>query len=90
VQAEAMVGFYNAYQLTGQEKFAQAAYRCWTYIQNHLVDRTHGDWYKQLHRDGTVDNSIPKIGPWECPYHHSRACLEMIERLQNSPIKIVI
>ena len=83
VQAEAMVGFYNAYQLSGQEKFAQVAYRCWDYIQNHIFDRTYGDWYKQLHQDGSVDHIVPKIGPWECPYHHSRACLEMIERLQR-------
>ena len=90
VQAEAIVGFFNAYRLSGQEKFGQAAQRCWAYIQNHLVDRTYGDWYKLLRRDGTVDNSIPKIGPWECPYHHSRACLEMISRLENAETTIVI
>jgi cellobiose epimerase len=81
VQAEAMPGFYNAYQLSGQEHFAQAAWRSWEYIRDKMVDRTHGDWLKRLHRDGTPDNSIYKVGPWECPYHHSRACFEMIERL---------
>jgi hypothetical protein len=25
---------------------------------------------------------VPKAGPWECPYHHVRAGLEMMERLQ--------
>jgi len=83
VQAEAMLGFYNAYQLSGQQRFAQAASRSWNYIQNKLVDRTHGDWIKRLHRDGTRENSNYKVGPWECPYHHSRACFEMIERLEN-------
>jgi mannobiose 2-epimerase len=80
VQAEAVVGFYNAYQLSGQAHFLQAALRCWSYIQTKLVDRTHGDWYKQLHRDGTPDNSSYKVGPWECPYHHSRVCFEMLVR----------
>jgi mannobiose 2-epimerase len=84
VQAEAVVGFCNAYQLTGQAHFAQAAYRCWAYIQTKMVDRTYGDWTKLLHRDGTPDHTSYKAGPWECPYHHSRACLEMIARLASS------
>ena len=31
----------------------------------------------------TPDAESPKIGPWECPYHHSRACMEMIDRLAS-------
>ena len=81
VQAEAMLGFYNAYQLSGQPHFAQAARHSWDYIQANMVDRVHGDWIKKLHRDGTVDENYYKVGPWECPYHHSRACFEMLDRL---------
>jgi len=81
VQAEAIVGFFNAYQLSGQEHFAQAAQRSWEYIQTQLVDHEYGDWIKQRRRDGTIDASVYKVGPWECPYHHSRACFEMLERL---------
>ncbi|HEX2906754.1 MAG TPA: AGE family epimerase/isomerase [Phototrophicaceae bacterium] len=84
VQAEGMVGFYNAYQVSGQLRFAQAAIRCWEYIQNKLVDRTHGDWFKEIKPDGQPDAHHFKIGPWDCPYHHSRACLEMLERLEHS------
>jgi cellobiose epimerase len=83
VQAEAMLGFYNAYQLSGQERFAQAARHSWNYIQDKMVDRVHGDWIKKLHRDGTPDDSYYKVGPWECPYHHSRACFEMLDRLKT-------
>ena len=83
VQAEAMVGFYNAFQLSGQGYFEQAAQRCWSYIQNNLVDRTCGDWYKQRREDGCIDDSIYKVGPWEGPYHHSRACFEIIARLNQ-------
>jgi len=88
VQAEAMVGLYNAYQLSGQESFAQAAHRCWSYIQTHLVDTEHGDWVKQRSRDGEVDGSVYKAGPWECPYHHSRACFEMLHRLAGESDEI--
>ncbi len=83
VQAEAMPGFYNAYQLSRQERFLQAAHRSWDYIQDRMVDRTYGDWLKQLHRDGTPDHGHYKVGPWECPYHHSRACFELLDRLDE-------
>jgi mannobiose 2-epimerase len=83
VQAEAVVGFYNAYQLSGQERFAQDAIRSWNFIQDKIVDRTYGDWIKRLHRDGTPDNTNYKVGPWECPYHHSRVCFEMLDRLKS-------
>jgi cellobiose epimerase len=82
-QAEAIVGFYNAYQLSGRAYFAQAAHRCWTYIQAKMVDRTHGGWFKKLHQDGTPDVSSYKVDPWKCPYHHSRACFEMLGRLDG-------
>jgi len=81
VQAEAMVGFYNAYQISGQDAFAKASYHSWQYIQNKLVDRNYGEWIKRIAADGTVKPGDFKTGPWECPYHHSRACFEMMERL---------
>ncbi|MBE0636072.1 AGE family epimerase/isomerase, partial [Candidatus Bipolaricaulota bacterium] len=83
-QAEAVVGFHNAYELTGDASFADAAFRCWRYIQEEFVDRTHGDWFKRLDLDGTPDPKRHKSGPWECPYHHSRMCLEMLNRLDSS------
>jgi mannobiose 2-epimerase len=82
VQAEAMLGFYNAYQLSGKARFAQAAWQSWNYIKDKMVDRVHGDWIKKIHQDGTPDYNNFKVGPWECPYHHSRACFEMLDRLK--------
>lgn len=80
VQAEAMVGFINAYTLTGRGAYAQAARRCWDYIQARMVDHSRGGWIKQCHRDGSPDDRVYKIGPWEDPYHQSRACLEIMAR----------
>ncbi len=82
-QAEALVGFYDAYQLSGEACFLQASQRCWAYIQNKLVDRAHGEWFKRIQPDGTVDNEHYKAGPWDCPYHNSRACFEMLDRLRD-------
>lgn len=80
-QAEGMVGFYNAHQVSGDAKYARAAFRCWDFIQKNLVDRAHGDWIKRVSRAGVPDPGTYKAGPWECPYHHSRACFEMLTRL---------
>jgi mannobiose 2-epimerase len=81
VQAEAVVGFYNAYQLSGQDTFARAAAGSWQYIQAHLIDRQHGDWFKVLDNHNVPYPTQYKVGPWECPYHHSRMCFELIYRL---------
>jgi mannobiose 2-epimerase len=81
VQAEAMVGFYNAYQLSHNEKYLEAIRQCWAYIQTSLVDHKHGDWFKERRPDGSINDDIYKVGPWEGPYHHSRACFEILDRL---------
>jgi mannobiose 2-epimerase len=81
VHAEGMVGFYNAYQLSGDEKFRTASERIWRVIDQKFIDRQHGDWFKTLDPQGVPYPDSLKVGPWDCPYHHSRACFEMIRRL---------
>ncbi|RPI26814.1 MAG: N-acyl-D-glucosamine 2-epimerase [Chloroflexota bacterium] len=81
VQAEGMVGFYNAYQISGDPAFARASMRCWEVIASQFVDRQYGEWYKVLDSQGIPYADHYKVGPWECPYHHSRACFEMLARL---------
>ena len=81
IHAEAMVGFYNAYQLSRQEHFTAASVQVWKFIRQNFVDNQHGDWFKNLDPLAKPNPNSPKVGFWECPYHHSRACFEMIERL---------
>jgi len=80
-QAEAVVGFANAYELTSDPKFAAAVGDAWHFIENHLIDRVHGDWFKETDRSGKPNPQHTKAGFWDCPYHHSRACFELMERL---------
>ena len=80
--AEAVVGFYNAFQLSGEIHFANAAEKIWGYILAHFVDRHNGDWFKVLEADGDPIPTQFKTGPWECPYHHARLCFEMSKRLK--------
>ena len=79
-QAEAVVGFYNAWQLSQDPGFRDAAVKCWQFIQNRLVDRVHGEWFWRVAPDGKVDANLPKVSAWKCPYHNSRCCLEIIRR----------
>jgi len=82
-QAEAVVGFLNAYQLTSAPRFLDAALACWTFIENHLVDREGGEWFFRVSRDGTPCASEDKVGPWKGPYHNARACLEVMTRVDR-------
>lgn len=82
VSAEAMVGFLNAWQLTGDAHFYEQSVRSWQFIQQYLLDRERGEW-----RWGVLDDYSPmtnedKMGFWKCPYHNARACLEVVERCQ--------
>jgi mannobiose 2-epimerase len=79
-QAEAVVGFYNAFELSGDEKFKQAAESMWKYIINHFTDWEKGDWFNELFMENTPDASMPKAGFWKCPYHNGRMCLEIMRR----------
>lgn len=89
-QAEAVVGFYNAYQLSGDERFREHACRAWQYIEDKVVDRVHGEWHAKLTPGGRPytaeeDRDACLAGPWKCPYHNSRVCFEMLERLRGEP-----
>lgn len=83
-QAEAMVGFWDAWQHHREPEFAQAAWRAWCWAKQHLSDPGVGEWRKVLDAHGQLIATVPRAGPWECPYHHVRACLEMADRLSAS------
>ena len=79
-QAEAVVGFLNAYQLSADARYFAAARRSWDFIEAKFVDREHGDWIESVTREGKPLRR-PKVTLWKCPYHSSRACFEVIERV---------
>ena len=80
-QAETVVGFYNAYQLTGEEVFKEAAIDAWQFAKQYLVDQQYGDWFKTVKQNGEPYMNQVKVGPWKGPYHNSRMCFEMIRRI---------
>lgn len=85
--AEAVVGYIDQWKLNQKDLPVEAAINlemaeaAWDYIKSHLIDREHGEWYWAILPDGTPDTSNDKAGFWKCPYHNSRMCIEIIERL---------
>ncbi|WP_127530102.1 AGE family epimerase/isomerase [Paenibacillus kobensis] len=80
-QAEAVVGFYQAYQLTGESRYLEASRASWSFIERYIVDRRLGEWHWSVTREGIPTQGRGKVNAWKCPYHNSRACFEMLDRL---------
>lgn len=81
VQCENIVGHVNLYQHFGDEEALGVAVRCWAYVQKNLIDWKIGEWHWAMLDDGTLNLEDDKIGLWKCPYHNSRMCLELMERM---------
>jgi len=80
-QAEALVGFFNAYQLSGDKKFLEQTLSSWNFIKSKIIDKENGEWYWRVNQQGVPNTRDEKAGFWKCPYHNSRACMELIERI---------
>jgi len=82
-QAEAIVGLVNLFELTRNDLYLSKALQCWNFINKNLIDRKKGEWFWSIYPDGTPNLKDDKAGFWKCPYHNSRACLEVIDRLKQ-------
>ena len=80
-QAEAVVGWLDAWQGSGDARYLAAAARTWEFITRCLVDRTRGEWHRSVTREGRVVPGAEKVGFWKCPYHNGRMGLEVVARL---------
>ncbi len=93
VQAEALTGFVNAYAVTGKECYLDAARGVWDYVENNLVDHRYGEWFSygpmpytdeasiRYQKDREVRCGREKANRVKCPYHDSRTCMEIMERV---------
>jgi mannobiose 2-epimerase len=86
-QAEALVGFLHAAELTGDPRYWQAALRSWGFIEQHLIDRRQGEWFRGIGPDGTLLREA-KLSFWKCPYHNGRAALEAVRRLRAKALTL--
>ncbi|MCR4032288.1 MULTISPECIES: AGE family epimerase/isomerase [Flavobacterium] len=81
-QAEALIGFYNAYQLTGKEEYLDIVFKIWKFTKKYMIDQQNGEWYWGVYQDYSIMKK-DKAGFWKCPYHNGRACIELIQRIQD-------
>jgi mannobiose 2-epimerase len=82
-QAEAMVGWLNAWQVSKDEKYLKYSLNSWHFIKQHILDKENGEWFWGINDDYSIMKGEDKVGIWKCPYHNSRACLEILKRLMK-------
>jgi cellobiose epimerase len=80
-QAEAMVGWMNAWELNKDTKNLEIVFGLWSFIKEQILDLENGEWFWGVYDDYAKMLNEDKAGFWKCPYHNSRMCIEMIKRL---------
>jgi len=80
VQAETVVGFLNAFYLSGQKEYQDLSMAAWRFIKENIIDNKNGEWYWSVNENLQPNLKEDKAGFWKCPYHNSRMCLEIIEK----------
>jgi mannobiose 2-epimerase len=81
VQAEAMVGFFGTWQITKDRKYLDLSVMNWDFVKDNILDKKNGEWFWGINEHGQVMTNDDKAGLWKCPYHNSRACIEIIKRI---------
>lgn len=78
IQAEALVGFLNTFDMSGDERFLDAALSVWRFIKRYQID-PHAEWRATSSLDAPETPDL-MAGPWKCPYHTGRAMIETERR----------
>ncbi len=84
-QAEGMVGFVNAWQMTGDTNYLDAVEALWAHLkaQHGAGGRDEWTWYAA----NAGRTPMVKAGQWKCPYHNGRAMIELDHRLKRVRLK---
>ncbi|MFA6856000.1 MAG: AGE family epimerase/isomerase [Treponema sp.] len=85
-QAEALIGFFNAWELTGNDNFKEAFQSVWKWIKEYQIDKKNGEWFWSVNENGKPDLAQPKGGNWKTAYHNARCCMEILRRTGNTKI----
>ncbi|MGN6422271.1 MAG: AGE family epimerase/isomerase [Asticcacaulis sp.] len=78
-QAEGLVGFVNAFQMTSEKAYADAALRLWARIKSGYGAAQGREWTWYARDAKRPPQALLSL--WKCPYHNGRAMLELVKRL---------
>ena len=76
-QAEAIVGLYYAYQINKNKHYITTASKIWEFIDRKVIDHQYGEWFWLIDAEGNFNPEDEKVGMWKCPYHNSRAAIQL-------------
>jgi cellobiose epimerase len=89
--AEALVGFLDAFEKLGDVRYLEAFKKTWEFAQKYMINQELGEWRQLLDKNGHV--LVGNLGnPWKACYHSGRSLLESIHRfkrmVEKSPVNI--
>ncbi|HEY4111380.1 AGE family epimerase/isomerase [Puia sp.] len=87
-QAEAMVGFLRAWSISGDERWWNASTGIWDFVKRFIREPSGKEWYWGVDANHAPMPGQDKAGFWKCPYHNSRACMQIIYTLERTLEKI--
>ena len=85
VQAEALVGFIDAFERSRDALFLAATEQVWGFVANRVSDPVDGEWRARIDRPGVAPRREFRASAWKCPYHNGRACMELAKRADLTP-----
>jgi mannose/cellobiose epimerase-like protein (N-acyl-D-glucosamine 2-epimerase family) len=78
--AEALVGYLDAFEITGDGAYLEAFELVWDFVQRYMINHHLGEWMTLLSESG--EPLVAAIGnPWKACYHSGRAVYESIRRI---------
>lgn len=84
-QAEAMVGFLDAFLLTGEEKYFEAFANVHRFVFEKMINWEQGEWFALLHREGEPIWDYMGTS-WKTCYHTLRSMCQVVRRLELIPV----
>lgn len=82
---EAIYACLLAHYLTGDSKYEKWHKKLHDYSYSHFPDKKNGEWFKYLHRDGTLSSTV-KGNRWAGPFHLPRMqynCWKLLEEMKK-------
>ena len=81
-QAEAMVGFLDAYIMTNDEKYLDAFFNIHDFVFEKMINWEQGEWFALLAEDGKIIWDYMGTS-WKVFYHTVRGTCQVIKKLEK-------